>query len=171
MSKIVELTTASKPMCAETYPDRKIELLNPFDYIGKPLPYEDGKLGGLFAYFILNRLPYVYTQTAMRDWARCLEPGAILHVLVPSLEWMVRALLQEKVEPHVKPLLFGTQVDEKNIGLNALKMTELRDLFDIAGLSVIKATVGKVVVEVGEKQFEAEQHYVAGVKNEISNQD
>ena len=166
MSRIVELTTASKPVCTETYPGRKIELLNPFDYIGKPLPYKDGELGGLFAYFILNRIPYVYTQTAIKDWARCLEPGGILHVLVPSLEWMARALLQEKVEPHVKPLLFGTQVDEKNVGLNALKMIELRDLFDLAGLDVVKATVGKVSIEVGEEQYEAEQHYVAGVKSE-----
>ena len=164
MSKIVELTTSSKPMCQEVYPNDEIELLNPFGYVGKPLPYEDEKLGGLFAYFILNRLPYVYTQSAMKDWARCLKPGALLHVLMPSLEWLCRAFLQENVEPHVKPLLFGTQVDEKNIGMNALKMTELRDLFEIAGLEVRKAQVSIVTIEVGEEQFEAEQHYVAGVK-------
>ena len=168
MAKIVELTPSSKPMCQEVYPDDEIELLNPFDYIGKPLPYKDGELGGLFAYFILNRIPYVYTQTAMKDWARCLEAGALLHVLVPSLEWICRAFLQEKVEPHVKPLLFGTQVDEKNIGLNALKMIELRDLFEIAGCEVRKAKVSKVSIEVGEEVFKAEQHYVAGVKNESS---
>ena len=90
-------------------------------------------------------------------------------MLVPSLEWLARALLQETVEPHVKPLLFGTQVDEKNIGMNALKMIELRDLFDIAGLNVLKATVGRVTIEVGEDTYEAEQHYVAGVKLENSN--
>jgi predicted SAM-dependent methyltransferase len=155
-------------MCQEIYPDDEIELLNPFDYVGKPLPYKDGELDGLFAYFILNRLPYVYTQSAIKDWARCLKEGALLHVLVPSLEWICRAFLQESVEPHVKPLLFGTQTDEKNIGMNALKMIELRDLFEIAGLSVRQAKVSIVVIEVGEEQFEAQQHYVAGVKNEIS---
>ena len=163
MSKVVELTTASVAMCAETYPDVEIELLDPFNYIGKPLPYKDGELGGLFAYFILNRIPYAYALTAVKDWARCLEPGAILHVLVPSLEWICRALLQEKVEPHVKPLLFGTQVDERNIGLNGLKMIDLRDYFGVAGLSVIKASVGEVSIEVGEEIYKAEQHYVAGV--------
>jgi hypothetical protein len=164
MPKIVELTTSSVSMCQEVYPDDEIELCNPFDYVGKPLPYEDGELGGLFSYFVLNRMPYVYTQTVIKDWARCLEAGALLHVLVPSLEWICRAFLQENVEPHVKPLLFGTQVDEKNIGMNALKMIELRDLFEIAGLEVRKAKVSIVTIEVGEEQFEAEQHYVAGVK-------
>ena len=166
MSKVVELTVASTPVCADTYPDTEIELLDPFNYVGRPLPYKDGELGGLFAYFILNRIPYVYTVTAVKDWARCLKPGAILHVIVPSLEWICRALLQEEVEPHVKPLLFGTQVDERNIGMNGLKMIDLRNYFGVAKLSVVKAKVSKVVVEVGEEQFEAEQHYVAGVKNE-----
>ena len=36
----------------------------------------------------------------------------------------------------------------------------------ITGLSVVKARVGEVVIEVGEEQYEAEQHYVAGVKHE-----
>ena len=164
--KIVELTTAKTPMCTEVYPDTKIILLDPFNFVGKPLPYKNGELDGLFAYFILNRLPYAYTRTVIEDWARCLKVGALLHVLTPSLEWICKALLQENVEPHVKPLLFGTQTNERNVGMNGLKMIELRDFFDVAGLSVIKATVSKVGVEVGEEIYEAEQHYVVGVKNE-----
>jgi hypothetical protein len=165
MSKIVELTSypEGQQFCKDTYPDDKIIQLNPFEYVGTPLPYKDCTIGGMFAYWILNRVPYRYAASVVADWARCLRPKAILHVFVPSAEWLARQLLQDKMEPHVRPLLYGTQDDEYNVGMNALRMADLRDYFDLAGLRTIKARVSKVGIEVGEEVYEAEQHYVAGV--------
>ena len=165
MPKVVELTTHDQvlSLCLQVYPDDKIQLVNPLDYIGTPLPFKDCTLRGIFAHYILNRIPYGYTKFAVADWVRCLRPGSMLHVIVPSLEWLARAVLQDRLEPHVKPLLFGLQTDEHNVGMNALRMTDLRDIFDRAGLRSVKARTQIVSIEVGEEIYEAEQHYVAGV--------
>ena len=166
MSKIVELTTGNTAICQPMYPEEEIELLNPFLYVGTPLPYEDGELGGLFTHWILNRVPYGYTQGVLKDWARCLKANALLYVIVPSFEWLAREVLQERMSPYVRPLLFGTQKDEYSTGMNALTMYELRLLFDEAGLKTVKARVGKMDIEIGDEIFEIEQHQIVGVKNE-----
>jgi predicted SAM-dependent methyltransferase len=165
MPKIVELTSYSEgqKFCQDTYPNEEIIQLNPFEYVGIPLPYKDCTLGGIFAYWVLNRIPYRFTAGVVHDYARCLRPGAILHVFVPSAEWLARQLLQDKMKPHVRPLLFGTQEGMYDVGMNALRMADLRDYFDLAGLRAVKARMSIVSIQVGEETFEAEQHYVAGV--------
>jgi len=163
-NKIVELTAGKHAIGAPVYPNDEIELLNPFNFVGRPLPFKDGELGGLFAHYVLNRIPWSYTEGCLEDWARCLATKSLLHVLVPSWEWLSRMVLQEKLEPHIKPLMFGAQTNPHDVGMNAFTMRELRVLFDRVGLAVVKAKVSKVDIEIGEEIYEAEQHYVCGLK-------
>ncbi len=167
-SKVIELTTGTEPLCTELYPDIEIELRNPYNYVGAKLPYEDGELDGIFTHFILTNIAYRRTQQVVDDWARCLKPGGLLHILVPSFEWLMRAALQEEIPMHVRPLLFGTQHDQHHIAMNALTMLDLRVLLRQAGLTVIKARQKIFHVQFGDDSLEAEQHYVVGEKNEIS---
>ena len=94
------------------------------------------------------------------------ESDALLHVIVPSIKWLSKQFWQEKLEPHVKPMLFGEQTTAFDTAKNAFTMLELRIMFDQAGLAVIKAKVGVMEIQVEEETYQAEQLYVAGVKNE-----
>ncbi|KKL06248.1 hypothetical protein LCGC14_2597920, partial [marine sediment metagenome] len=115
-----------------------------------------------------TNIVYRRTQQVVDDWARCLKPGGLLHVLVPSFEWLMKAAAQEVIPMSVRPLLFGTQHDQHHIAMNALTMLDLRVLFRQAGLTVIKARQKIFQVQIGDETLEAEQHYVVGEKNEVS---
>lgn len=167
--KIVELTVEKSSLAGQLYPNTEIELRNPYNYIGAKLPYEDGELDGIFTHFILTNIAYKRTQAVVNDWARCLRPSGLLHIIVPSFEWLARAVLQEQIPLSVRPLLFGVQHDQHHIAMNALTMLDLRVLSRQAGLTVIKARVQIFHVQIGDDMLEAEQHYVVGEKNEISN--
>ena len=167
--RIVELTVEKNTLAEQLYPDIEIELRNPYNYVGAELPYEDGELDGIFTHFILTNVAYRRTQAVVNDWVRCLRPGGLLHVLVPSFEWLAKAILQEQIPLHVRPLLFGTQHSQHHIAMNALTMLDLRVLFRQAGLTVIKARVKIFQVQIGDETLDAEQIYIAGEKNETSN--
>jgi len=79
-------------------------------------------------------------------------------------------LLQEKVEPHVKPMLFGAQDKKWNINKNVFSLLDLRILMETAGLGIVKAKIGRVEMVVDDKTYEAEQLYVAGMKSELAGQ-
>lgn len=164
MLKVIELTTGEPKVAQPAYPDETIEAINPYNYMNDPLPLEDGSVDGMFATHVLNHIPYRACKEVLYDWSRVMKPDGLLHVIVPSFEWLARQVLQEDIKPHIRPLLFGMQTDEFSIGLNALTMLELRRLMQMADFRVIKARVGSVDVVVGDDTHLAEQHYVVGTK-------
>jgi predicted SAM-dependent methyltransferase len=170
-TKVVELTVGKEGLARQLYPDGEIELRNPYNYVGAKLPYEDGELDGIFTHFILTNIAYRHTQMVVDDWARCLKTGGLLHVIVPSFEWLMRAAREEVIPLHVRPLLFGTQHSQHHMAMNALTMLDLRVLFRQAGLTVIKARVQVFQVQISDESFQAEQHYVVGEKNETNTRD
>jgi hypothetical protein len=165
MSKVLELSTDNIIISQDFYPDDEVVLFNPLTLDpGEPLPIDDGSVKGIFANFMLNKISWRWAQPTLDDWARCLEDEAILHVIVPSMRWISKQFWQEELPPHVKPMLFGEQTSEFDIGRNAFTMLELRIMFDLAGLAVIKAKVGAVDMLIGDDEYQAEQLYVAGIK-------
>lgn len=165
MSKIIELSTGTIAGVQPLYPEEDIELVNPYEYMTTKLPFEDGAIDGIFANWILNHVPYGLAANVVVDWARCLSPTGLLHITIPSLEWLARSVLQEDLQPHIRPLLWGLQTDQYHIGLNGLRMKDLRGLLEFAKLRAVKARVSKVSVEVGDTIYDAEQHYVVGQKD------
>jgi hypothetical protein len=164
MSKVIELAVSGEGVAQAAYPDDEVETINPYLYLNDPLPLEDGSVDGMFATHVLNHIPYQACQAVLLDWSRVMKPKGLLHVIVPSFEWLARSVLQEEIKPHIRPLLFGMQTDEYSIGLNALTMLELRRLMQMADFRVIKARVGSVSIAVGDTEHLAEQHYVVGTK-------
>lgn len=162
MSKVIELTDGIEPTMAEQfYPDDKVEIYNPF-VLREPLPYNDGELKGIFAHYILQKFHWRQTISVVKDWGRCLEEDGLLHIIVPSRRWIARNMLQESIEPHVAPLLYG----EYDIPVRSLlSVTDLRAMIDFAGLACVKAKVGTVVMEIDGEQYKAEQLYVVGQKS------
>jgi hypothetical protein len=174
LSKILELSTFNYKTCEDLYPDDDIILYNPMhnDEI-VPLPFKDGEFQGIWMHHFFNKVSWRWSGPFLVECVRVLasENDALLHVIVPSIKWISKQFWQEALDPHVKPILFGEQTSEFDIGRNAFTMLELRIMFDQAGLAVIKAKVGAMEIQVEDEVYQAEQLYVAGVKNEISNRD
>lgn len=125
------------------------------------------KLDGLLASHVLEHFSYWKTDAVLANWVKCLKEGGELHVLVPSLEWAAREVLSETPSPAVYAQLYAGQVNQWDVHLTGFTMRKLRQLFEKAGINVHTARTGVYhlrVANVGE--FEAMQHYIAGVKGQ-----
>ena len=174
MSKILELSTYEYKTCEEIYKDKDVILYNPMhndDIV--PLPFGDGEFNGVWMHHFFHKISWRWAGPFLEECVRVLadEDDAVVHVIVPSIKWISKQFWQEKLDPHVKPLLFGEQTSDFDIGRNSFTMLELRIMFDQVGLAVIKAKVGAMEIQVEDEVYQAEQLYVAGVKNAISNRD
>lgn len=126
-----------------------------------------GKLDGLIASHVLEHFSYWKTDKILKGWIDCLKEGGELHILVPSLEWAAREVLSERPSPAVYAQLYAGQVNEWDVHYTGFTMRKLRALMEQCGISVHTARTGVYHVRVGNMgEFEALQHYVAGVKGE-----
>lgn len=124
-----------------------------------------GKLDGLLASHVLEHFSYWKTDLVLAGWVRCLKVGGEIHVLVPSLEWAAREVLSEQPSPAVYAQLYAGQVNTWDVHLTGFTMRKLRQLFEKAGIDVYIARTGIYHVRVSTLgEFEAHQHYIAGVK-------
>lgn len=124
-----------------------------------------GQLDGLLASHVLEHFSYWKTNEVLAGWIRCLKDGGELHILVPSLEWAAREVLSEQPSPAVYAQLYAGQVNQWDVHLTGFTMRKLRALFESSGISVHTARTGIYHIRVGDMgEFEAMQHYIAGVK-------
>ena len=124
-----------------------------------------GKLDGLLASHVLEHFSYWKTENVLSGWVRCLKDGGELHILVPSLEWAAREVLSENPSPAVYAQLYAGQVNQWDVHYTGFTMRKLRMLMDRVGINTNVARTGVYHVRVGTLgEFEAMQHYVAGVK-------
>ena len=130
------------------------------------LPEElHGQFDGPFASHVLEHFSYWDTERVLRGWIDCLKEGGELHIVVPSWEWTAREVLSEKPSPATLPHSFAGQVNQWDVHLAMFTMRNLRRLFDKLGLSLRAAATGKYHINVGDMGiFEAEEHYIAGIK-------
>lgn len=124
------------------------------------------KLDGLLASHVLEHFSYWKTSAVLAGWVRCLKEGGELHILVPSLEWAAREVLSEHPSPAVYAQLYAGQVNEWDEHLTGFTMRKLRWFMENAGISVNIARTGVYHLRVGDKEYEALQHYISGVKGQ-----
>lgn len=123
------------------------------------------KLDGLLASHVLEHFSYWKTDQVLAGWIRCLKAGGEIHILVPSLEWAAREVLSEQPSPAVYAQLYAGQVNQWDVHLTGFTMRKLRQLFEKAGIDVYIARTGIYHLRVSTLgEFEAHQHYIAGVK-------
>lgn len=118
----------------------------------------------MFAYQALQRVSNAAVNKTLKNWFHVLKPGGELHLFVPSLEWVAREILAE--EPSVLMLIhiYGSQHDEDNFWLSGYTMRRLRVDMEDVGFAVTTAKVGYYSMVIGDKDVQAEQHYVVGRK-------
>lgn len=154
--------------------DAEILHLN-IDPEGKPdiladaadIPTEwQNKFDGVFASHVLEHFSYWKTEYVLKGWIALLKDGGALHVVVPSWEWTARQVLSETPSPAVYGHSFAGHVNQWDVHLTMFTMRRLRHLFEKLGLSVTNARTGPYQIMFLEKIFEAEQHYICGVKTQ-----
>jgi predicted SAM-dependent methyltransferase len=124
-----------------------------------------GKFDGFLASHVLEHFSYWKTELVLGGWVKCLKDGGELHILVPSLEWAAREVLSERPSPAVYAQLYAGQVNQWDVHLTGFTLRKLRQLFERVGVNCHTATTGVYHIRVGQLgEFEAHQHYVAGVK-------
>lgn len=124
-----------------------------------------GKLDGFLASHVLEHFSYWQTEKVLSGWVKCLKDGGELHILVPSLEWAAREVLSDNPSPAVYAQLYAGQVNQWDVHLTGFTMRKLRQLFEKVGVNCNTARTGVYHLRVGSLgEFEAHQHYVAGVK-------
>lgn len=123
------------------------------------------KLDGLLASHVLEHFSYWQTEKVLEGWVKCLKDGGELHILVPSLEWAAREVLSENPSPAVYAQLYAGQVNQWDVHYTGFTMRKLRQLMERVGINCHTAKTGVYHIRVGSMgEFEAHQHYVAGVK-------
>jgi hypothetical protein len=169
MSKVLEITHRKQATCQDFFKDSEVVLYNPLATQLVPFRFKDEEFDAVWAHHTFQYIPWRWTGPVFKEMVRVLkDPSHGLHIFVPSIRWIGKQWWQEKIPPHVKPLLFGEQSGEFDIARNAMTLREFRAMFDQAGLAVIKAKVGVMELEVEEEVLQAEQIYIAGVKNDFA---
>ena len=155
MSKVLEFDEKDEALCQGMYPDDEIIFQDTKEPEWWFVP---GTYKGIFSHFNLTKTPFTVEQQIIDYWANALEPNGLLHVFVPSWEYLCRMALQELIEPWVKPMMLDAH--------NQFTMRSLRILFNRAGLKVLKAKTGEGHIIKYGGEIVLEQHYVVGVKHE-----
>jgi len=146
----MDIDPACNPMIlhnARTMPE---DLYDQFDHV--------------FASHVLEHFSYWETVDVIREWAKVVKPDGCLHILVPSLEWAARMVLNDQPTKYVLPHLYAGHVNKWDFHLAAFTMRLLRTQFAAAGLKVVAARSGEYMINVAGDTIKAEQHYVKGVK-------
>lgn len=123
-----------------------------------------GQFDGVFASHVLEHFSYWRTENVLEGWANCLKPGGELHIVVPSWEWTARQVLSENPSPALFGHSFAGHVNAWDVHLCMFTMRRLRFLFDKLDLSVTNARTGLYKIHFRGVLYDAEQHYICGVK-------
>lgn len=168
---VLEIGANVKPQAQYIFPDAKILIMD-IDKQQKPdIVMDAGKMNfdekfdAILASHVLEHFPYFDIINVLSRWKKALVKGGELHILVPSWEWSARQVLSENPTPALYGHSFAGQMNEWDIHRCMFKMKGLRDLFEMTGFSVIQANTSEYPIKVGENVYQAEQHYVVGVKS------
>jgi len=102
--------------------------------IVKGLPISSESVDGLFCSHVLEHLSYSDFNIALRNSFRYLKPGGVFRIIVPDLEWCIKAYLKSKQSSDpmqvVKASIDFMNENGTNLGLNESRLTIRRRLID-----------------------------------------
>lgn len=174
--EVLEIGANAKPQAHFIFPDAKIVTLD-IDPAFSPdivadaanMPEElKGRFDAILASHVLEHFSYWKEMDVLKGWVACLKEGGELHIVVPSAEWAAREVLSEKPSPALHGHMLAGQATQWDVHLNIFTMRKLRVLFERLGLTVFRAKTGEYHLNFHDKDYPAEQHYVAGKKGNPS---
>jgi predicted SAM-dependent methyltransferase len=114
----------------------------------------------------LQRVSNAAVHDTLLNWRNVLKVGGELHIMVPSLEWMAREILNEDPSPMMLVHIFGVQSTPEDFWLSGYTMRRLRVDMEDAGFAVEAAKVGYYTMNISGQEHTAETHYVLGRKTD-----
>ena len=73
------------------------------------LPYGDNTVAEIYTSHALEHIPKRAVIPTLKEFYRVLQPGGLLTILVPDLEWCCRAWLEHQSNDWFLDVLFGNQ--------------------------------------------------------------
>ncbi len=124
-----------------------------------PLDLPDSSCDEIRASHLLEHFSHLEVMQVLTEWVRCLRPGGLLKVAVPSWEWCKRESDKPHAEqdPQLISYLMGGQVDEDDFHAC---------LFDAATLEQALRAVGLMDIE----EWESEQEDCASLPVSLNRQ-
>jgi len=172
--KILEIGPGPNPQAARVWPGSEVETMdmdetaNPtYKHDANEMPEElHGKYDYVFASHVLEHFSYKDTVRVLGEWAKALKPGGQLHIVVPSLEWCAREVLEPSGGKSlaVQIMLYGGHNNPWDFHMVGFTVRHLRALFDQMGMPVITARSGPCMINAFGTLVESEQHYLCAVK-------
>jgi hypothetical protein len=167
--KVLDLVRGNGVSLVESVYTKDYDIVehNPFDTEDPmKLDFPDKEFTGVFSYSILNAYGWRDSMTIVKEWARVLDSKGVLHILVPSQRWLGKLMMQHTIQPAMRPLLFGDQSDYTgSLNMSCYGMLDLRVHIEACGLQVVTAKSGQYTVDLGGQRYDAEQLYIAGLKD------
>jgi predicted SAM-dependent methyltransferase len=81
--------------------------------VGKPLPYPDSSIAGVFTEHCLEHLSLAVAQSFVSEIYRILRPGGVARIIVPDAELFLRAYCAHNVDQSVQfPPPYGQRLRE-----------------------------------------------------------
>jgi SAM-dependent methyltransferase len=142
----------------EVKPDIVHDLTKPF-----PKKYH-GQFDVVFCSHILEHIDRLKVIEAMKYLATALKPGGEMWVLVPSLEWAAREILNHRNYTAVQGLLYGSQNDPWQYHKCAFTLPLLRDLMTKHGGLVVRQAFQSEIYLNYNPPIPAMQNIVIGWK-------
>lgn len=133
------------------------------------VPEPDNSFDRILLSHVLEHVEYKRVHEALVELARLLAVGGELHIFVPSLEWAARQILSDQMSPATIMHIYGLQSTPWQYHKAGFTLLALRGVVGGAGLNVAIARRSIYHITGTNAQgepvdFEAEQHYVVGVK-------
>jgi hypothetical protein len=170
--KVLEIGPNRTPKAQAIFPEADIETMdiNPevkatYTCDSRYMPKElYNRFDAVVASHILEHIPFWETNNALEEWGKVLKGGGMLHVFVPSLEWVATQVLSEKMSRAVLPHLHGGLVTRWDIHLASFTMRTLRANLESSGYGVVHAQTMPLPIMIAGEPMKSEEHYVIAQK-------
>jgi SAM-dependent methyltransferase len=144
--KVLEIGPGHNPQAQRIWEGAVVETMD-MDETANPthlhnansIPEElHGQYDIVFASHVLEHFSYKDTATVMQEWAKALKPGGEMHLVVPSLEWCAREVLEPTQGKSLTVLimLYGGHNNPWDFHMVGFTVRHLRALCDQIGIRI-----------------------------------
>jgi len=133
--------------------------------ITQPLPEElCGQFDIVFCSHNLEHIDRNSVIGTVRNMSAALKNMGELWLIVPSLEWVAKEILQHRDGLHVQGLLYGAQNHQWDYHRSAFTLNALRMVVEVCGLLIRKAYQAPFTLIFENRNWEAIQNIVIAAR-------
>lgn len=101
------------------------------------LPFPDDSIEEVYSCHALEHVPKRGIVPTLKEWHRVLEPGGMVNISVPDLEWCCREWLARQTNDWYMDIIFGNQDHAGEFHMTGFTRDILREYLEQAGFERI----------------------------------